>query len=168
MVDYLQRIDRETLGRRCDVTPLFGDYAALVALGRNLSHPFLGIDIDYVVGIDALGFILGVLVAQELQIGFIPMRKGGKLPVAVDSVSFVDYSNERKSLELRKDALCAGQRVLLVDEWIETGSQVNAAVQLIEGRGAQCIGIAAIHIDDNPATQALRDKYFCHSLQVDG
>ena len=91
-----------------------------------------GDQFDCVVGIDALGFILGTAVAIHSKKAFVPIRKGGKLPVVSDAIGFVDYTGQVKSLELRKGAITPGTRVLLVDEWIETGSQVKAAVELIE------------------------------------
>jgi len=117
---YLALIDRKTSGNRCDVTPLFADYVAFSALVEPLAF-------EVVVGIDALGFILGAVLALRTHVGFVPVRKGGKLPGAVDSAECVDYTGQPKTLELRRDALEPGTRVLLVDEWIETGVQVGAA-----------------------------------------
>jgi adenine phosphoribosyltransferase len=150
------------------VTPLFADHDAFSALIVDLATPFKDLKIDYIAGIDALGFILGAALAQYLKVGFIPVRKGGKLPVAVDSVSFVDCTAQKKSLEMRIDAIHRSSRLLLVDEWIETGTQVSAAIKLIEGHGGVIVGITAINIDENDLTQDLQEKYKCHSLQVDG
>ena len=158
---YLALIDRETSGNRCDVTPLFGDYAAFSALVDDLAALVEPLAFDVVVGIDALGFILGAALALRTQAGFVPIRKGGKLPVAVDSVECIDYTGQRKTLELRRDALTPGTRALLVDEWIETGAQVRAAIQLIEGQGGVIAGIASLHIDDDEATEPLRTRYTC-------
>ena len=158
---YLALIDRDTSGNRCDVTPLFGDYAAFSALVNDLAALVEPLAFDIVVGIDALGFILGAALALRMQRGFVPIRKGGKLPVAVDSVECVDYTGQRKTLELRQGALATGTRALLVDEWIETGAQVRAAIQLIEGQGGVIAGIASLHIDDEEATEPLRARYTC-------
>ena len=158
---YLALIDRDTSGNRCDVTPLFGDYAAFSALVDDLAALVEPLAFDAVVGIDALGFILGAALALRMQRGFVPIRKGGKLPVAVDSVECVDYTGQRKTLELRRGALTSGARALLVDEWIETGAQVRAAIQLIEGQGGVIAGIASLHIDDDEATEPLRARYTC-------
>jgi len=166
MVDYLHLIDTDTKGQRDDVTPLFADSRAFSALIADLAIPFQDIEIDFIAGIDALGFILGAALSQYLKKGFIPIRKGGKLPVVVDSISFVDYSSQKKSLEMRADAVHRGARLLLVDEWIETGTQVSAAIKLIEGQGGVIVGIAAINIDVNDLTQALQEKYKCHSLRI--
>lgn len=164
---YLNRIDFDTPGPRCDVTPLFADYAAFSALLDDIEGAFARVNFDCVAGIDALGFILGAALALRMRKGFIPIRKGGKLPVPADRVSFVDYTGSEKSLELRSDALKVGTRVLVVDEWIETGAQVNAAIRLIEGQGGVVAGIATINLDDNPATRRLRETYRCYSANTD-
>ena len=164
---YLALIDHETSGNRCDVTPLFADYAAFSALVDDLAALAEPLAFDVVVGIDALGFILGAALALRTHTGFVPVRKGGKLPVAVDSAECVDYTGQRKTLELRKGALKPGTRVLLVDEWIETGAQVRAAIQLIEGQGGVIAGLASLHIDDNEATEPLRAQYVCVQVAPD-
>jgi adenine phosphoribosyltransferase len=168
MTDYLQLIDTLTNGNRYDVTPLFADSTAFASVVADLSEPFATMSVDYVVGIDALGFILGGSMALYLKKGFIPLRKRGKLPVAVDRISFVDYSGQPKSLELRTDAITPGARVIIVDEWIETGAQVKAAIELVEKQGGVVIGVATINMDSNPKTQQLRDRYDFHALQIDG
>ena len=167
MKDYLKLIDTQTSGNRCDVTPLFADPQALAALVTDLCAPFEAGEIDYVAGIDALGFILGTAMAVRLGKGFIPLRKGGKLPVAVSTAEFVDYSGQAKTLELRQGSIQAGDRVLVVDEWIETGAQVQAAVELIEGAGGVVAGIATINMDDNPGVRRLRERYMCHAVWVE-
>jgi adenine phosphoribosyltransferase len=161
--NYLELIDTNTVPR-CDVTPLFADPDAFVVLVADLCAPFSPAEIDMVAGIDALGFILGTAVAVRLHKGFIPLRKGGKLPSEVISVEFVDYTGGGKSLELRKGSIKSGSRVLLVDEWIETGAQVQAAVNLIEQEGGIIVGIAAINIDHNPIPVRLCQTYHCYAI----
>jgi len=162
--NYLDLIDINTPGPRNDVTPLFSDHQAFVSLVEDLSIPFADSAIDLVAGIDALGFILGAAIALRLEAGFLPLRKGGKLPVDADRVAFVDYSGGEKTLELRKQAIHSGARVLVVDEWVETGAQVSAAVELIEKQGGVVAGIASIQIDDTPGTQRLQERFFCHKV----
>lgn len=158
-------IDRKTSGNRYDVTPIFSDREAFQQLISDLSTPFLKSNVDLIAGIDALGFILGSAVAQDMRRGFIPIRKGGKLPVETDSVEFTDYSGELKSLEIRRDFSLKNKRILLVDEWIETGAQVKAAISLLENKGATIIGISTINIDLNENTSDLLKRYKVHSLQ---
>ncbi len=163
MTNYRNLIDTQTHGPRYDVTPLFADYNAFTQLVSDLLHPFKGDQFDCAVGIDALGFILGTAVAIHSKKAFVPIRKGGKLPVVSDAIGFVDYTGQAKSLELRKGAITPGTRVLLVDEWVETGSQVKAAVELIERQRAEIVGIVTINMDDNDATRKLRQHYKCYS-----
>ncbi len=167
MSSYLHLIDVNTKGPRNDVTPLFADFESFSALVDDLLAPFNSIEFDYVAGIDALGFILGSAISFRAHKGFIPIRKGGKLPVDTMSVDFVDYSGQEKSLELRADAIKPGAQVLLVDEWIETGAQVNAAIELIESQQGVVIGIATINIDENKVTEKLKKKYKCISVRTD-
>lgn len=159
MNEYLDLIDTSTLGRRNDVTPLFGNYQAFSALLDDLLDLCREIDYDTVAGIDALGFILGTAIAVRSEKPFVPIRKGGKLPVEVHKESFIDYTGSEKSLEIRPDALAISNRVLLVDEWIETAAQVKAAISLIEGLGAEIAAILSIAIDDNQTIRELRESY---------
>lgn len=159
MKKYLDLIDTATTGGRYDVTPLFGDYHAFSQLLDDLIGLCRGIEYDTVVGIDALGFILGSAIAVRAEKPFVPLRKGGKLPVEVYKASFVDYTGKEKSLEIRPDALTSRNQVLLVDEWVETAAQVKAAIGLIEGQGAEIAAVVSIVIDDSPTVKELRNKY---------
>lgn len=164
MTNYRNSIDTKTHGPRYDATPLFSDYNAFTQLVSDLLHPFKKDQFDCVVGIEALGFALGTAVTIHSKEAFVPIRKGGKLPVSSDAIGFVDYTGQMNSLELRKGAIKPGTRVLLVDEWIETGSQVKAAVELIERQGAKVVGIATINMDDNDSTRKVRQHYKCCSV----
>lgn len=161
---YLRLVDTQTGGRRCDVTPLFADPAALDALLADLAAPFVATSPQLVAGVDALGFVLGTGLAVRLGCGFVPVRKGGKLPGRADRRSCIDYTSEEKTLELRVDAIPSGARVLLVDEWVETGAQMAVAAALIEGQGGVLVGLATIQMDDNDLTRKLRERYRCHTL----
>lgn len=161
---YLDLIDDQTGGPRSDVTPLFADARAFATLIDDVAAHFAPMAYDLVVGIDALGFILGGALAIRAGKGFVPIRKGGKLPVAVDSINVIDYTRQTKTLELRRGAIVPGTRVLLVDEWIETGAQVRGAIDLIERQGGMIAGIAAINIDANQATQYIRTHYVCFAV----
>lgn len=164
MKKYLHKIDTETPGNRYDVTPLFADAESFSQLVVDLAKPFQNTQIDFVACVDALGFILGTAIARHLEIGVIPIRKGGKLPVKTDSEDFRDYSGELKRLEIRRDVLQPQARVLLVDEWIETGSQIEAAAKLIEAQGGTVAGIATINMDENDATAKISRKYKVHTI----
>ncbi len=138
---------------------MFADADAFEALVADLVELNRETNPDRVACIDALGFILGTAIARELGVGVVPVRKGGKLPVEADRESFTDYSGIEKSLELRPGAVRARERILLVDEWIETGAQIMAAARLIERSAGVIVGIATIHMDRNPGTDAIRKKY---------
>ncbi|HKV82913.1 MAG TPA: phosphoribosyltransferase family protein [Ktedonobacterales bacterium] len=166
--DYLSLIDTHTSGLRYDVTPLFADAAAFAAAVDDLLALVGETPYDLVAGVDALGFILGAALALRAGKGFVPVRKGGKLPVAVETVEFVDYSGTRKALELRRDAIAPGVRVLVVDEWIETGAQIGAAIRLIKGCGGVVVGVATIHVDDNERTRQITARYPVFQLWPEG
>lgn len=168
MKQYLQSIDTNTTGNRNDVTPLFAQSADFKALVADLATCVADTPIDLVACIDALGFILGTAIAQKLNVGILAVRKGGKLPVEAERIEFRDYTGLSKQLEIRRDILSPGQRVLIVDEWIETGAQVSAAIALIEGQGAVVAGIATINIDDNEQTRLIRSKYRVWSAWEEG
>lgn len=167
MNNYLKLIDVNTKGPRYDVTPLFADFDAFSALVEDLLAPFDSMDFDCVAGIDALGFILGAVISYRTQKGFIPIRKGGKLPVDKVSTRFIDYSGKEKILEMRLDAIHPGARLLLVDEWIETGAQINAAIKLIDRLEGIVVGIAAICMDRNVKTDKLEKLYKINTVWVE-
>jgi len=164
-VDYLSLIDRSKLHyKRSDVTPIFAEPAAFAALVEDLLAPFRDAGVQRVVGTDALGFVVGTALALRLGVGFVPVRKGGKLPVRNERVAFKDYSGAEKVFELRANPWPAGTRVLLADEWIETGATAKAAVTLIEQAGGVIVGIAAIAFRKNERTAELWAKYRCHGV----
>jgi adenine phosphoribosyltransferase len=164
-VDYLSLIDRSKLHyKRSDVTPIFAEPAAFAALVDDLVAPWKSKKIDRVVGTDALGFVVGTAIALRLGVGFVPVRKGGKLPVRHERVTFRDYSGAEKTFELRAEPWPPGTRVLLTDEWIETGATARAAVELIERAGGVVAGIAAIAFRKNEKTAPLWANYRCHGV----
>ncbi len=164
-MDYLSLIDRSKLHyKRSDVTPIFAEPAAFAALTEDLAAPFRDAGVQRVVGTDALGFVVGTALALKFGVGFVPVRKGGKLPVRNERVTFRDYSGSEKTFELRAEPWPAGTRVLLCDEWIETGATAQAAATLIERCGGTVVGIAAIAFRKNERTAPLWAKYRCHGV----
>lgn len=171
MKPYLRKIDIQTTGNRYDITPLFADPEAFQELLEDLIEPFLENQEKeqkplphFVAGIDALGFILGTAIAQRLSLGFLPIRKANKLPVSTEPIWFQDYSGQIKGLEIRQDVLKPNHSVLLVDEWIETGAQMTAAVQLVEKQNASVAGIFSICMEKNEVTQQLRKRYSVYTV----
>ena len=164
---YLSLIDTNTPGRRYDVTPIFSDPRAFTSLIDDLASLCNALEFDVIVGIDALGFILSSALSLRLGKSLVPIRKGGKLPVSVDSEKFVDYSGIEKSLEIRTDALIHFNNALIVDEWIETGSQIRAAVNLIERQGVRVAGVISIAMDNSSGVKSLRERFPMFSLFED-
>ena len=125
-------------------------------------------DVDVVAGIDAMGFVLGAAVATRLNKGFLSIRKAGKIPVDTDTVEFVNYSGRSQQMEMRKPAFAPGTRVLLVDQWIETGGTMNAAVELVERQQGVVAGVVTVCIEENPATGQLKNRYRCFTAVQPG
>lgn len=126
-----------------DVTTLFADPRGFRMAIDQLLHPYAGLDIDCVAGLEARGFILGGAVAHQLSVGFVPIRKKGKLPGATIEQSYVLEYGEA-IVELHEDAIQPGERVLLVDDLLATGGTAEAGIKLIERLGAQVVGCAFV------------------------
>ena len=128
-----------------DITTLLGDAQALGQCVDELTAALAGKPIDKIAGIEARGFILGGAVAARLSVGFIPLRKKGKLPHTTISV---DYTLEYgvAQMEMHIDACAAGERVAIVDDLIATGGTAIAGAQLLRQAGAQ-VDVAAFVID---------------------
>ncbi|NXX61894.1 APT1 phosphoribosyltransferase, partial [Scopus umbretta] len=106
----------------------------------DLLQPFQGDPIDMVAGIDAMGFILGAAAAAVLRKGFLAIRKAGHLCVQTLAQPYTDYTGREKVMEVRTDAISPGLRILLVDQWVETGGTMRAAIQLVEQLGGVVAG----------------------------
>ena len=130
-----------------DITTLLGDARAFRRAVDELVQPFAGLKIDKIAGIEARGFILGGAVAHQLSAGFVPVRKKGKLPHETVSVTYsLEYGTDE--IEIHKDAVAPGERVLLVDDLIATGGTAEGAVELLSRLGAEVV--AACFIVDLP------------------
>jgi adenine phosphoribosyltransferase len=126
-----------------DVTTLLSDPAGLRATLDQLTEFVKPMKPDYIVGIESRGFIFGVPLADRLGVGFIPVRKPGKLPAATYSAEYqLEYGSDR--VEIHQDAMPAGSRAVIVDDLIATGGTANAAAQLVGQTGAELIGFAFI------------------------
>jgi adenine phosphoribosyltransferase len=130
-----------------DITTLLGDARAFRRAVDELVQPFAGLKIAKIAGIEARGFILGGAVAHQLSAGFIPVRKKGKLPLETLRATYaLEYGTDE--IEIHRDAVQPGERVLLVDDLIATGGTAEAAVTLLAGLGAEVV--AACFIVDLP------------------
>jgi adenine phosphoribosyltransferase len=139
------RAEIHFVGGHADVWRLFDDATLLRDVAAALVDPFRG-RVTKVAGIESRGFILGTAAALELGVGFVPIRKAEGLfpgPKAVTRTE-VDYRGNRHELRLQRAALRASDQVLLVDDWIETGSQASAAKNLVEVCGAELLGLAVV------------------------
>jgi adenine phosphoribosyltransferase len=146
-----------------DITPLVKDPATLRLTVHQLLHPFLGRDITAVAGMEARGFIFGSLVAWELGIPFIPLRKPGKLPYDVQSVSY-DLEYGSAELEVHIDAVDSNDKVLLIDDLLATGGTAKASCELIEKLGASVVACAFVVELDFLAGREKLAGYEIHSL----
>ena len=130
-----------------DITTLLGDASAFRRSVDELVHPYSGSNIDFVAGVEARGFILGGAMAHQLSCGFIPIRKKGKLPHDAVSMEYeLEYGVDE--IEIHKDALSPGNRVLLVDDLIATGGTAEASVKLLHKLDAKIV--AACFVVDLP------------------
>ncbi|CAM5764948.1 adenine phosphoribosyltransferase [Bosea minatitlanensis] len=130
-----------------DITTLLGDARAFRRAVDELVQPFAGLKIAKIAGIEARGFILGGAVAHQLSAGFIPVRKKGKLPRETLRVTYaLEYGTDE--IEVHRDAVQPGERVLLVDDLVATGGTAEGAVNLLTGLGAEVV--AACFIVDLP------------------
>jgi len=130
-----------------DITTLLGDARAFRRAVDELVQPWPGSKIDKVAGIEARGFILGGAVAHQLSAGFVPIRKKGKLPHETVRIAYsLEYGVDE--MEMHRDAIAPGERVILVDDLIATGGTATAAVELLRKMGAEVV--AAVFVIDLP------------------
>jgi len=146
-----------------DPTSIYINGEAFHDLLDDLVADLKGLTIDVVGGLDAMGFVLGAALATRLSVGFLPVRKAGKLCVDTDKVSFNNYSGRTQDMEMRLPAFAKGTKVLLADQWVETGGTMDGAIRLVERQHGQVVAIAAVAIEENAVTKAYRAKYRCVS-----
>lgn len=126
-----------------DITTLLQDARGFRKTVDEMVQPFAGTRIDKVVGIEARGFILGGAIAHQLSIGFVPVRKRGKLPSKTLAQEYqLEYGTD--AMEIHVDAIQPGEQVLLVDDLIATGGTAEAAVKLIRAHKGNVVGCSFI------------------------
>ncbi len=124
-----------------DITPLLAHAGALDQAVAQLAEPYCQSNIDVVAAVESRGFIFGAAVARQLQAGFVPIRKPGKLPAATASATYeLEYGSD--TMEIHTDAISSGQCVLLLDDLLATGGTMAAACQLVQGLGGKIVAIA--------------------------
>ena len=142
-----------------DITPLLSDPRVFRVLIDAFVHRYMAPELrpDVVAGLDARGFIIGSVVAYELGVGFVPIRKKGKLPFTTIEQSYeLEYGSA--TVEVHTDAVRPGQRVLLIDDLIATGGTMMAGMQLIKKLGGTLVeGAAIVDLPELKGSQLLKD-----------
>ena len=151
-----------------DPTSIYINAQAFNDLLDDLLADLEGVECDVIAGLDAMGFVLGAALAARRGVGFLPIRKAGKLCVDTDKVSFGNYSGRTQDMEMRLPAFAPGTRVLLVDQWVETGGTMDGAVRLVERQQGIVAGMVAVAIEENERTNGYRATYPCVSAVVPG
>ena len=146
-----------------DITTLLKDPVGFRVTINEFVHRYTGAKIDKIAGIESRGFIIGAALAFQLGVGFVPIRKKGKLPAATVGHDYeLEYGFDR--IELHVDAIAKGERVLLVDDLIATGGTAEAAVKLIEKMGGVVVEVCAVidlpDLGGSARLQKLRHKVF--------
>jgi adenine phosphoribosyltransferase len=151
-----------------DPTSIYINARAFNDLLDDLMADLQGVEYDVVAGLDAMGFVLGAALAARSGVGFLPIRKAGKLCVDTDKVTFGNYSGRTQDMEMRQPAFAPGTRVLLADQWVETGGTMDGAIRLVERQEGVVAGMVAIAIEENARTDGYRQSYPCVSAVVPG
>ncbi len=147
-----------------DLMPLFANKTAFLSAVKELAQPFRRAKVDKVAGLEARGFILAGAVAFQLKAGFIAIRKKGYLKGKTIGQKVVDYSGKAKVLETQANTVKKGERILIVDDFLETGQQARAAVNLIKKLGGQIVGLSVLADDSNEKAQKFLRRYRYHFL----
>ena len=161
---YLDIMSPNTKGENfawLDPTSIYINGEAFHDLLDDLVSDLANVKCDVVAGVDAMGFVLGTALATRLNLGFLPIRKAGKLCVDTDSVTFSNYSGRTQNMEVRTPAFSEGTRVLLVDQWIETGGTMEGAIRLVKRQGGIVAGLVAIAMESNNKTDEYRECFPC-------
>ena len=147
-----------------DITPLLKDKDSLHESVKQLADHFHKVPIDLVVSNEARGFIVGAAVAYELGVGFVPIRKKGKLPSkCVDLTYKKEYESD--TIEIHEDAIVKGQKVLLIDDLLATGGTMKANIDLVEKLGGEVVGLGfLIELCYLDGRKVVENKYDVYSL----
>lgn len=145
-----------------DPTLLFADQLAFEELIKRLASLFDPNDFDKIICIEGKGFLLGGAVANAMKKGVALVRTRGKLKNETYSVNYSDYSKEEKTLEIQKNSIAEGEKVIIVDDWVETGNTIKAAIELIGKCGGKIVGIGAF-MDDS--SQELKKEFEQYSYR---
>jgi len=162
--DELRAKVRESgVHNRCDLSRLFEDRDAFAAAVHALAEPFRNEHVSVVAGIESMGLALAGAIARELSTGIVALRKPGKVAWPAKRALYHDYNQEEGYLEVVCDAFQKGDRVLIVDDWTETGGQLAAAIELVTMAGAEIAGIAVLSADAKARSRFVTKGYRLHS-----
>lgn len=146
-----------------DITPLLSNAAALDKAIDVLAEPFRDKGIEMVAAVEARGFIFGSAVARALGVGFVPIRKKGKLPFETHSISYgLEYGED--VIEVHTDAVISGTKVLMIDDLLATGGTMVAACELIENLGAEIVALRFLIELTGLGGREKLQKYDIHSV----
>ena len=151
-----------------DITTLLQDGEAFKHACNELYNRYKDMKIDVIVGIESRGFIFGAVLAYKMGVGFVPIRKPGKLPNKTISAEFEkEYGKDK--MEIHEDAIKKGQKVLLIDDLLATAGTAGAAIQLIEKLGGEIIEIAfIIDLPDLKGKDKLKDYKVFSLMSFEG
>ena len=148
-----------------DITPLLASPLAFRLAIQEMAKPFRDLRFQKVLGIEARGFMFGAAMARELSVGFVPLRKPGKLPRETVKVSYgLEYGKD--CLEVHRDSLEAGETVLIADDVLATGGTAEAAVRLVEQLDAKVVGLSFLIELENLAGRSRLTDHRVHSVLV--
>ena len=147
-----------------DITTLLKNPDALKLTANLLAKPFLDTHVDRVVGLESRGFLFGPGLAQDLNAGFVPIRKPGKLPAKTVTATYqLEYGED--TLEIHADAISNGDQVIIHDDLIATGGSAAAATELVQQLGGDVVGYSfIIELDDLKGRRKLPDDTFIDTL----
>ncbi len=147
-----------------DITPLLEDKHAFRECIKRMAEHFRDKDADLIVSSEARGFIIGAPLAYELGLGFVPIRKKGKLPSKAVNLTY-QKEYESDTIEIHEDSIEPGQKVLLIDDLLATGGTIKANAELVEKLGGNIVGIRfLIELEYLHGREALGDKYEVFSI----
>ncbi|PWU23635.1 adenine phosphoribosyltransferase [Candidatus Cerribacteria bacterium 'Amazon FNV 2010 28 9'] len=146
-----------------DITPLIGEFSVFQQIVSASVRAYRGTVVDYVAGIEARGFIFGTPLALQLNAGFIPIRRAGKLPRPTIATSYTQ-SYATSTIELHIDAVQAGQKVVVIDDVLSSGGTAAAAISLLEKLGAEVVGATFVIELTSLGGRARLNGYPVHTL----
>jgi len=169
----MERVDLKSRIRRIpefkgvvfwDITTLLKDKRAFRECIKKMASHYRDKDIDIIVSSEARGFIIGAALAYELGVGFVPIRKKGKLPSKTIALTY-QKEYESDTIEIHEDSVERGQKVLLVDDLLATGGTIKANAELIERLGGKIVGMGfLIELEYLHGRETLEDKYEIFSI----